>query len=683
MRIPLVSYPAAAWLAYKVVRQLTKCLARVLWRSPRLVSITDLRTLMQVTESASSAAQAARGVHAIILPDQTLDFSCCCLTSMPMELGDLSHLTSLNASHNKLVSLHPHFCSLTSLVTLNLMGNNLTQLPERFGDLKSLRLLGLKSNRLTCLPASFTALTALVELFITDNQLTALPSGFGGLMSLVKLQASFNPLASLPPDMLALPCLELLRVAVCQLPSLPSPLWAQEQQGPPGPAAEPGSSNTQSSSLPRRVGAEGEGEQEGCDWTHGVWVGQGGGARVGRGGLGGSGAGGSGVLRGLRLAWSAASQHDPAGHCHCHCVPPPPYRADVSPDGRTVEEVAIACAVDHPNLTRVQAVVALAPPAPAPAAPPAAAPEPAPMLLMDLVPGQPLAAKPTSQHLLRCKGPSHTHQGPLSHPPGAPLTPTRWRPDTQFSLQQVVAIGTALSSALAYLHARCICHGCPGPDRITLCDFGEHQPPHSSLFSPTLALLSPQACPAAATTLVKVGTRLSTQRHCCLLWRHLSRSQHQQQDEMLSCRSAWLWHHKPWTPLADWASEAIDHDQGPTHFAWTLVMLSVLLCQHHTCTGCTPIGQLEQMRLSARHAFGASFSYKEGEWFWQAMEVRAFGLLMNDVQQRLHPGPQGHASGHAAYAMLAQLVVACQLESPAARPGFQQLHDRFLAMAAS
>ncbi|GFH08814.1 protein kinase domain-containing protein, partial [Haematococcus lacustris] len=157
------------------------------------------------------------------------------------------------------------------------------------------------------------------------------------------------------------------------------------------------------------------------------------------------------------------------------------FRADVSPDGRTVEEVAIACAVDHPNLTRVRAVVALAPPAPAPATPPAAAPEPAPMLLMDLVPGQPLAAKPTSQHLLRC---NHV----ITMVPGVMVVlALRWRPDTQFSLQQVLAIGTALSSALAYLHARCICHGdvyahnvlwspatagCPGLDRITLCDFG-------------------------------------------------------------------------------------------------------------------------------------------------------------------------------------------------------------------
>ncbi|KAL6753508.1 hypothetical protein V8C86DRAFT_3028757 [Haematococcus lacustris] len=618
MRIPLVSYPAAAWLAYKVVRQLTECLARVLWRSPRLVSITDLRTLMQVTESASSAAQAAGGVHAIILPDQgmylsyipplvmtfrhltrlevpgsaivacphsirqlvnlqTLDFSCCCLTSLPMELGDLSHLTSLNASHNKLVSLHPHFCSLTSLVTLNLMGNNLTQLPERFGDLKSLRLLGLKSNRLTYLPASFTALTSLVELFITDNQLTALPSGFGGLMSLVKLQASFNPLASLPPDMLALPRLELLRVAVCQLPSLPSPLWAQEQQGSPGLAAVPGYAWPPRPRLSPQPAAACQG--------HGGELEQGSGQPgppspdtrpdlqqqqhsvelLAQAGVTGPTGSGPGLLH-LSMTQVLAAKI---------------FRADVSPDGRTVEEVAIACAVDHPNLTRVQAVVALAPPAPAPAAPPAAAPEPAPMLLMDLVPGQPLAAKPTSQHLLRCNHVITMLPGVMvvlalrlgaaegegeGEGEGAPLTPTRWRPDTQFSLQQVVAIGTALSSALAYLHARCICHGdvyahnvlwspatagCPGPDRITLCDFG------------------------------------------------------------------------------------------------------------------------------------ASFSYKEGEWFWQAMEVRAFGLLMNDVQQRLHPGSQGHASGHAACAMLAQLVVACQLESPAARPGFQQLHDRFLAMAAS
>lgn len=33
------------------------------------------------------------------------------------------------------------------------------------------------------------------------------------------------------------------------------------------------------------------------------------------------------------------------------------FRADVSPDGRTEDELAVSCAVDHPHLTRVVARV--------------------------------------------------------------------------------------------------------------------------------------------------------------------------------------------------------------------------------------------------------------------------------------------------------------------------------------
>lgn len=62
------------------------------------------------------------------------------------------------------------------------------------------------------------------------------------------------------------------------------------------------------------------------------------------------------------------------------------FRADVSPDGRTHEELGVSCAVDHPHVTRVRGIVH----------------EPR-ALVFDLVKGKPLAAKPTSAHLLRCK----------------------------------------------------------------------------------------------------------------------------------------------------------------------------------------------------------------------------------------------------------------------------------------
>jgi hypothetical protein len=82
------------------------------------------------------------------------------------------------------------------------------------------------------------------------------------------------------------------------------------------------------------------------------------------------------------------------------------FIADVSPDGSTAEEMAINCAVQHPNLTRVLALVvdtqeqqqqqdeAAA----------AAGDDGAIVgLVLELVHGKPLADRPTSEHLLRCK----------------------------------------------------------------------------------------------------------------------------------------------------------------------------------------------------------------------------------------------------------------------------------------
>jgi hypothetical protein len=53
-------------------------------------------------------------------------------------------------------------------------------------------------------------------------------------------------------------------------------------------------------------------------------------------------------------------------------------------------------------------------------------------LVLDLVQGQPLAAKPTSQHLLRCK----------------------WAPGTSFSVPIALHIASSLASALVHLHEK-------------------------------------------------------------------------------------------------------------------------------------------------------------------------------------------------------------------------------------
>jgi hypothetical protein len=152
---------------------------------------------------------------------------------------------------------------------------------------------------------------------------------------------------------------------------------------------------------------------------------------------------------------------------------------------------------------------------------------------MELVKGKPLAAKPTSEHLLRCKcveagagmllgtacslepggvavscgaralrrpdllrwgrpGGGRGQRAVLPsespvlrvtyHPPAPPLGPAhRWAEGTSFALDAALSICRGLAAALAYLHSLRICHGdvyahnvlyCPDSRRAVLCDFG-------------------------------------------------------------------------------------------------------------------------------------------------------------------------------------------------------------------
>lgn len=74
-----------------------------------------------------------------------------------------------------------------------------------------------------------------------------------------------------------------------------------------------------------------------------------------------------------------------------------------SPDGSTLEEIAITCSNSHDNLTRVLAVVVNEEPGSSSSSSGPLQLEAIKGLVMVLVQGKPMADRPTSQHLLRCK----------------------------------------------------------------------------------------------------------------------------------------------------------------------------------------------------------------------------------------------------------------------------------------
>ncbi|KAF6263001.1 hypothetical protein COO60DRAFT_1698969 [Scenedesmus sp. NREL 46B-D3] len=404
--------------------------AQLAFWPPALCTFAALHSINLSGNAITSIPQSVQALTGL----QVLNVARNSLTALPPEISCLTSLTELDVGRNQLAALPPTLCSLSQLQVLNVYSNQLKVLPQDLGSLRSLIRLGLKSNQLAELPRSFTQLTSLVELFLTDNLLTTLPEGFGNLRSLVKLQASFNPFTHLPADLWRLPALELFRLAVGQLrqwpaglaeaDSLPMLAWCSIGRNPaavavPAVAAE----------LPR------------VDrWALQV------GEKLGQGA---SGEVFLGVYEGRSVAVKI-------------------FIADVSPDGSTAEEMAINCAVRHPNLTRVLALVTdtqqqqqqqqqqgeVAAPAAAAAGDAGAIVG----LVLELVHGKPLADRPTSRHLLRCK----------------------WGGDVSFSLPAALSICHGVAGALAYLHSLGIAHGdvyahnimADGQARPVVCDFG-------------------------------------------------------------------------------------------------------------------------------------------------------------------------------------------------------------------
>ena len=327
-----------------------------------------------------------------------LDLKHCKLTELPSIISQFKVLKKLDVSHNALTDLPTLPASLEVLFCL---GNPFEDIPVSVTQLPALHMLSFKSCRLKTLGAKPLPST-LDWLILTDNELVSLPADFGYLTMMRKLMLANNRLTSLPESMSNMGELELLRLANNQLSaippfilSLPKLTWLAVAGNPCiAPAPARASLATVSMASVRLGDKLGEGT--------------------------------SSVVR--------------KGEWHGQTVAVKVYKAQLSSDGKNIDEVRASCAVDHPNVLRWLGYVE----------------EGASTV------GQAHATASDGGGAWRLVGVLEWAPGfrSLGKPPSmTTITRDTYPEKTAFSGDEIVAIAKGIAAALAHLHERGLSHG--------------------------------------------------------------------------------------------------------------------------------------------------------------------------------------------------------------------------------
>ena len=181
---------------------------------------------------------------------EVLDIHGNMLTTIPVGLRQLAHLTHLNLSKNRLTNdcfdtviqvtslrelrlsdnslegaVLENIYRLENLQVLDVHNNRINDLPHNLHELRHLRVLNMAGNRLRSVPIESLCLLPLVEIDLSRNRIgaTLLPEGLEGFRSLQLLNVSSNALSRLTgDDVLSMPELQYLSVSDNRLQSLPN-----------------------------------------------------------------------------------------------------------------------------------------------------------------------------------------------------------------------------------------------------------------------------------------------------------------------------------------------------------------------------------------------------------------------------------------------------------------------------
>ncbi|MGD9994472.1 MAG: leucine-rich repeat domain-containing protein [Salinivirgaceae bacterium] len=104
---------------------------------------------------------------------------------------------------------------------LDLSNKGIEELPLEIGEITTLKTLNLSFNSLKELPSTICNLINLEKLYLTRNSISRLPIGIGNLSKLKHLDISYNPLGKIPREFGLFCNLETLDASFCELKTLP------------------------------------------------------------------------------------------------------------------------------------------------------------------------------------------------------------------------------------------------------------------------------------------------------------------------------------------------------------------------------------------------------------------------------------------------------------------------------
>lgn len=138
-------------------------------------------------------------------------------------LLNMTFVTRITLSHNKLKVVPPGVANLINLEILNISNNQLEELPLSLSSMPKLRILNCSINRLNTLPRGFGAFPVLEVLDLSYNNLSekVLPGNFFMMDSLRALYLGDNDFEFLPPEISNLKNLQILGLRDNDLLELP------------------------------------------------------------------------------------------------------------------------------------------------------------------------------------------------------------------------------------------------------------------------------------------------------------------------------------------------------------------------------------------------------------------------------------------------------------------------------